>query len=165
MKKYPSRKNIRLYNYDYSQNALYFITICINQKKCLLGKIIEGKMHLNDAGKLVENFYLKIEEYSPNFSCLNYVIMPNHIHFIIQVSNSKNTTKQIKLSDAIIWFKRMTTNQYIKNIKHKNWPKFTKRLWQRNYYEVIIKDDLMFYKIEQYIQDNPYSWPLDKYFC
>lgn len=164
MKKYPSRKNIRLYDYDYSQNAFYFVTICINQKKCLLGRIIEDKMYLNDAGKLVEYYYLKIEERYPNFRCLNYIVMPNHIHFIIQINQSDDVVKKIKLSDVILWFKRMTTYKYIKNVKQKNWQKFKKRLWQRNYYDMIIKDEEMFLNIAEYIQNNPYSWHLDKYF-
>ena len=165
MKKYPSRKNLRLRNYDYTTNGLYFITICINKKKCLLGRIVNNKMILNEFGKLVQYYYFQIEKIYPNYYCLDCIIMPNHIHFIIQIDTIDKINCSTPLFQVIQCFKRITTNKYIENVKDNNWPRFHKRLWQRNYYEVVILNEDMYLKISNYIENNPYSWEEDKYYC
>jgi len=66
------------------------------------------------------------------------------------------------LGQIISWFKRMSTNEYINNVKTNNWPRFNQRLWQRNYYEHIIRDDGEIEHIRQYIADNPKNWNVDK---
>lgn len=79
------RKSIRLKGYNYSQTGAYFITICIQNRECLLGSIVNGKMILNDAGKMIAAWWKKLFEKFLNIVIDEYVIMPNHIHGIIQI--------------------------------------------------------------------------------
>ncbi len=69
------------------------------------------------------------------------------------------------LHRMIQWFKTMTTNEYIRGVKNKNWKRFDKKLWQRNYYEHIIRDEKSYYQISEYIQTNPLKWQDDKYYA
>ena len=77
------RKSIRLKNYDYSQKGAYFVTICVNNMVCLFGEIVEDKMVLNDAGKMVDDFMNTLHNKFHHITIDEYVIMPNHVHGII----------------------------------------------------------------------------------
>ena len=81
------RRSIRLKNYDYSKNGLYFVTICTQNRERIFGEIIDGNMKLNDIGEMVIFFYLDLQNRYWNIKCREYVIMPNHIHFIIEIVN------------------------------------------------------------------------------
>lgn len=87
---HKSRKQIRLRDYDYCQNGAYFITICVNKFKCLFGKIVEGEVILNEGGKIVERFWLKLPKKFNNIILDEFIIMPNHFHGIIIIDNEKN---------------------------------------------------------------------------
>ena len=78
------RRSIRLKGYDYSQAGLYYVTINIQNKKCLLGNIINGEMILNDAGKMVQKWYFELEHKFPDIKCGVHIIMPDHFHCIIE---------------------------------------------------------------------------------
>jgi putative transposase len=80
------RRSIRLKGYDYSQNGLYFITICTHNRECLFGEVIDKKMVLNDAGKIANECWLKIPEHFPHAVLHQHVIMPNHVHGIIELA-------------------------------------------------------------------------------
>ena len=82
------RHSIRLKNYDYSRAGLYFVTICVHDRLYLLGKIINYKMKLNDAGEIAKKCWLEIPDHYPNVVLHEYVIMPNHIHGIIEITKS-----------------------------------------------------------------------------
>lgn len=157
---FPQRKTIRLQHYDYSQNGLYFITICIQDRLCLLGNVVEHQTHLSPQGKMIEKYYLSLEEKFPVIKCLDYVVMPNHIHFIIQIDN--NGEKLFSLFDVIQYFKSVTTREYIKQVKLNDWQSFHRKLWQRSYYEHIIRDEKDYFQIAEYIKNNPITWALDK---
>lgn len=159
----PKRETIRLQHYDYSQNGLYSITICVQQRLSLFGHIIDNTMRLNSAGKMIERCYKELERYFNNILCLEYIIMPNHIHFIIQINNPKNDTKQ-SLFDIIQRFKSITTGKYIKNVRQQQWQPFHKKLWQRSYYEHIIRNDEDYFQIAEYIENNPLNWQQDRLF-
>ena len=87
----PKRKSLRLKNYDYTQNGFYFITICVQNKACLLGKIIDQKMVLNDAGVMINNIWQEIPKYYEGFEIHEFIVMPNHIHGIIEISSYGKT--------------------------------------------------------------------------
>lgn len=82
---YPNRRSIRLKGYDYSQAGLYFVTICVKNRECLFGDISDGKMILNDAGKMIETEWLKLPQRFKNIELHEYTIMPNHFHAILQI--------------------------------------------------------------------------------
>jgi len=88
------RRSIRLKNYDYSKNGMYFITICTQNRAKIFGEVIDGNMILNDVGKMVEFFYLDLQNRYWNVKCREYVIMPNHIHFIIEIVDEESCVIQ-----------------------------------------------------------------------
>ncbi|MDF1662987.1 MAG: transposase [Planctomycetota bacterium] len=89
------------------------------------------------------------------------VVMPYHIHFILfftKNEESSQTNRQATLSTVVQWFKTVTTNNYIRGVQQNDWPPFPRRLWQRNYYEHIIRNQSTLDQIRQYIVDNPVNW-------
>lgn len=170
------RRSIRLKGYDYSQKGYYFVTICIQNRECLLGQSINNTIVLNDAGLMVQNIWKTLPEYYPGVGIDSYIIMPNHIHGIIIVGAGPracpcrvNTVQResgrdatMKLSDIIHRFKSLTTNIYHKSVMQHNWPSFPGKLWQRNYYDHIIRNDQELNQIREYIINNPVKWELDK---
>jgi putative transposase len=248
------RRSIRLKGYDYSRAGAYFVTICAQNRERLFGKIKNGEITLNDAGRIAENWYHELENKFHDIKCHEYIIMPNHVHFIIQnvravvganlcvrheavntivrpvpcpnnvpPNNKKNNPTQSRvitpadnisgehremnergisnehdipnecgvkgehtgsldhsgeydvmknsgehtgppLRNIIQWYKTMTTNEYIRNVKQNGWAPFPGKLWQRNYYEHIIRDETSYVKISEYIINNPLNWREDNYF-
>ncbi len=171
----PQRKSIRLKGYDYSQPGLYFITIVTQNRKKLFGKIKNGKMILNNAGKMIEKLYYELENKYRNVKCREKIVMPNHFHCIIEIVESPaivradlrvcpNTGEHIgsPLQAMVQWFKTMTTNEYIRGVKNNRWQRFNKKLWQRNYWEHIIRDENEYMRISEYIINNPAKWEYDK---
>ncbi len=159
--KTPQRKSLRLKNYDYTQNSFYFITICIQNKACLLGEIIDQKMILNNAGLMIDKIWHEIPKYYEGFHLHEFVLMPNHIHGIIEISSHGKT---LGLSDVLQRFKTLTTNKYIHGVKDHHWKKFQKKLWQRSYYEHIIRNEKTLEEIQTYIINNPVNWDKDSLF-
>jgi REP element-mobilizing transposase RayT len=142
-------------------------------------------MVLNDAGEMVMQVYPRLANKFADIECHDVIVMPNHIHFIIQnIGYNKDTNtveadpcvclgNEIKNTDEHIgsslpriiqWFKTMTTNYYIQGVKSKNWQAFDRRLWQRNYYEHIVRNHQSAIRIVQYINHNPAHWQTDSYF-
>lgn len=172
MKILPKRKSIRLKNYDYSSTGWYYVTICTQDRRELLGKIIDGKMILNDMGKIINEWWLKILQRFKNMELDEYQIMPNHIHGIVVITDnnphcrggpvcppdsndgSTHRSTPTTLGSIIQWFKTMTTNNYICGVKNYGWPPFNKRIWQRNFYEHIIRNEKSLKKIRKYIKNN-----------
>jgi len=170
------RRSIRLKGHDYSQPGLYFPTICVQNRLCLFGKIINKKMILNDAGKMIQKEWLKIPERFPNIKLHAFIIMPNHFHAIIEITeqafHSKKTTlinseltqienRPIVLGDIVGAFQSITAVEYIRGVKEFNWERFIKKLWQRDYFERIIRNEKMYNNISNYIITNPENWEKD----
>tara|TARA_B110000211_G_C14021633_1_gene527951 strand:+ start:1012 stop:1485 length:474 start_codon:yes stop_codon:yes gene_type:complete len=149
------RKSIRLQDFDYSSGGLFFITICIQNHKCLLGEILNDKLDLTPLGEIVKEEWLSLA--CGNIILEDFVVMPNHIHGIVKLEKAS-------LSLLIRRFKSRTTNRYIKGVKSHGWVPFNKRVWQRNYYEHIIRNDSSHQKIADYILENPINWKQDKFF-
>ncbi len=82
------RKSIRLKGYDYSQAGLYFITICVQDRKCLFGKIVDDEMILNDAGKIADECWMEIPKHFPNAILHEHIVMPNHVHGIVELTQN-----------------------------------------------------------------------------
>ena len=163
------RKSIRLKNYDYSQKGAYFVTICVNNMVCLFGEIVEDKMVLNDAGKMVQTMWNDLSKCFPEIQLDVCAIMPNHLHGIIsivgappvgaQLEDKRATTRVAPtLGNIVGQFKSISTTEYMRNVKQSHWPSFDSRLWQRNYYEHVIRNDDELNKIREYIIQNPDRW-------
>ncbi len=153
----PTRKTIRLPGYDYSKDGAYFVTICIHQRRCLLGKIVQDCMRLNEAGKMVQFFWNNISTHYAGISLDAFQIMPNHLHGILFFNKA-----EFSLSTVINRFKTITTRQYIHNVYQNNWPVFDGNLSQRNYYEHIIRHEEALDLAREYTINNPKNWTKDK---
>lgn len=172
--KIHNRRSIRLKDYDYSQPGAYFLTICTQNKLSLFGHIIDSEMRLNDAGRMVARWWGKLNCKFPNIQTDTFIIMPNHIHGIIIIRsepvgadlcvcpNNKGAHMGAPLQKIVQWFKTMTTNEYIAHVKNDSWAPFPGRLWQRNYYEHIIRNQESLNRIRQYITENPARWAVDR---
>ena len=227
------RRSIRLKGYDYASEGLYFVTICTQNRECLFGEIKNDEMMLNDAGRMVEKWYLKTQDKVPDIVCHEMVIMPNHFHciwenvglhgasavgadlrvrpvenndghinegthigngntrMILEGAHIGNENTQLILEGAHIgaplrdpvldktelgthtgsplsmvvrWFKTMSTNEYIRGVNELGWTPFERKLWQRNYYEHIIRDDASLLNIAYYIENNAANWQDDDFY-
>ena len=164
MENYYNRKTIRLKNYDYSQEGMYFVTICTNNREEILSKIdcidvgaglVSAHVKLTDIGRKIEKIYLNLEKEFNNIKLHEYVIMPNHVHGIIEIKERADTRPAPTIGKIICSFKSKTAVYIIK--------KYNKKIWQRNYYEHIIRNEKELYKIIEYIEYNPERWNEDKY--
>ena len=163
------RRSIRLRDYDYSQAGAYFVTMYTHNKECLFGKVVDGKIELNNSGLLVQKWWLELKNKYPNIELDECIIMPNHLHGIITITKQtvgadlcvcpkRGEHAGSPLRVMIQWFKTMSTNEYIRGIKSGRFVPFQQRLWQRNYYEHIIRNEKSFQRISQYIINNPRKW-------
>ncbi len=117
-------------------------------------------MALNDAGQMVTKWYDALSDKFPTVENGEWVVMPNHIHAIIRIA--LEGTPERGLPQIVQWFKTMTTNEYIRGVKQGTWPPFEQRLWQRNYWEHIIRDEEDYQRIASYIASNPLRWHDDQ---
>lgn len=183
------RKSIRLKGYDYAQAGLYFITLCVQDRKPLFGEIQKGKLKLNIFGKLAKEEWENTAEIRKNISLGEFIIMPNHFHAILQIDfqinkKEKNIGKFYSPSQtigAIIrGYKGATTKKIKELIRSTGELQFAptaptaptapkkiidlnKSIWQRNYYEHIIQTDKAYQNISNYIIKNPEKWQEDKF--
>ncbi len=159
-----NRRSIRLPGYDYSKNGAYFVTICTQNRECLFGTIVDGEMQLNQFGKIAADTWNWLRN-QYNYVVLDqWVVMPNHLHGIIVINNdcrggsrTAPTVNRKPLGRLIGAFKTVST-------KHINQIRTTPgvRIWQRNYWEHIIRNDGDLNRIRQYIMDNPIKWETDR---
>ncbi len=179
------RRPLRLKRYDYALAGAYFVTIVVQNRSCLLGEVVGEEIRLNDAGKLARREWEALPYRFPSIDIDAFVIMPNHLHGIAIIDQSvkaptasaptrdgmtetvatpsnKTTTRVFPtLGDVVGAYKSLTTVEYVRGVKMLAWPRFSDRLWQRNYYEHVIRHDESLREIRQYILDNPARWALD----
>lgn len=177
------RRSIRLKGYDYSQAGAYFITLCTQDRACLFGKVVNGEMRLNDAGRMVLAEWNRLPERFPHLVLDAFVVMPNHVHGILVITDPAPTAPTVGATVATVGatptvgattrvaptvgniigaFKSRVTVEYIRGVKTSGWPPFRGRLWQRNYYEHIIRNERALNAIRQYILQNPQRWQMDR---
>lgn len=187
------RRSIRLKNYDYSQSGLYFITICAQNRCCLFGEIVDGAMILNDAGQMVYDQWAILPNRFNRVELHEFIVMPNHFHGIIELvskhpvgaplvgapshggdPNDHQQTGQPQgiaptvnptIGDIVGAYKSLTTNEYIAGVKHYHWPRFKQKVWQRDYYEHVIRSEQSYLEIVEYIRNNPLNWVEDTYYA
>lgn len=162
------RRSIRLRGYDYSQPGLYFITIVTQQRICCLGAVNDGIFLPNDAGKMLETYWLALPLRYPSICMDAYQLMPNHLHGIIRILEpmvfpqaTDSSGKNVALGHMLGAFKSEATNAYIRGVNEQGWPPFNKKLLQRNYWEHIIRDEEEYLRICRYMANNPANWAAD----
>jgi putative transposase len=181
------RRSIRLKGYDYTRAGAYFITIVAQHRRCLFGEIVDGTMRRNDAGDMVQRVWDAIPEHYPGTDIDTFALMPNHFHAIIVLVGAAPrgrphdddqtmagqargpaptdtvvaTGGALSLGDVVHRFKSMTTQRYADGVRQSGWPPFPVHLWQRNYFEHIIRDEASLHRIREYIAMNPLRWAED----
>jgi len=153
-----NRQSVRLRGYDYSQAGLYFITICSHHQKCVFGKILDSNMQLSAIGKLVDSQWRSMAKVYMGVRMHEYVVMPNHLHGIVEI-----------LDDAGAMNRAPTVGEIVRGFKARctrlgEFNQKKGKIWQRNYFEHIIRSEQSYLKISEYIQNNPASWRDDGYY-
>lgn len=162
------RSTLRLRGFDYSSEGAYFVTICAQDRLCLFGEVADDSVHLNEAGMMIDRWWREIGATADCSEFDEYVVMPNHLHGILwhqtedgDSAVSPGATKLVDVSSVVQSFKTFTTNDYIRHVKNSSWPPFPGKLWQRGFYDHVIRDEEALQQIRQYIRDNPRRWAQD----
>lgn len=156
----PIRKPTRLKNFDYGKQRIYFITICTQYRKCILSSIVgEGSPlpQLSLYGKIVDEWIQRIPEKYVGTFVSHYVIMPNHIHLLLSVSDGGRGDPSPTTDKIIGWFKYQATKEINKIRKAEQ-----EKVFQRSFYAHIVRNREDYLEIAKYIADNPKRWHLDK---
>ncbi len=165
MTRFIPRKSPRLTGYDYSQDGAYFLTICTQHCVSLFGKIEGDILQLNPAGEMIIEWWIQLPIKYPSIQTDVFVVMPNHFHGILVVENHSSIQQHAhSISTAMRWFKTMTTNTYIRGVRDMEWPSFEKSLWQRSFYDHIIRDEKALNAIREYVENNPVRWMEDRFY-
>ena len=179
------RRSIRLKGYDYSQAGAYFVTIVAWQRECLFGEVVNGTMHLNRHGHIVHDAWFDLKNHYRHVELGAFVIMPNHVHGIVVLvddrrGGSSSLSETIAPDEDSSGIDTMPTNQtrpYVKPKPRHGLPEIVRAfksfsarrinrlrrtdgipVWQRNYYEHIIRNERELDNITKYIETNPLRW-------
>jgi putative transposase len=178
------RRSIRLAAYDYAQAGAYFVTVCAQNRECAFGEVVDAEMVLNEPGRMVATVWRELPHHYPGVEVDTLVVMPNHVHGIIMLVGAgpcarpdvgagpracpdgvsgqpRGVAPTMSLPDVVHRFKSLTTARYRRGVLQDRWPPFSGRLWQRNYYEHVIRNEEELDAIRQYVADNPGRWEED----
>ena len=176
------RRSMRLERYDYSSAGAYFVTICTQGRRCLFGDIVDDRVRLSHAGKMIQTVWECLPNRFPFVKPDEFVVMPNHLHGIIILTNvggrgesrirpfARRGEHKVRpygtfagtVGRIIQALKSTTTHQYIAGVKGGRWVPFSGKLWQRNYHEHIVRNEEELKKIRRYIVENPARWAFDR---
>ena len=154
----PSRRSIRLKGYDYSQEGAYFVTICTRDREPLLGRIADGQMVLSEFGMVVARSWLWLAARYPFVELDEWVVMPNHVHGIVILRRGGSRTAPTKPLGRLVGAFKTVSAKRINQIR--GVP--GEPVWQRNYYERIVRDDDELSRLRRYVLDNPVQWETDE---
>lgn len=157
------RRSVRLRHYNYTNAGAYFVTICVQNRECLFGDVVDDEMRLNDAGKMVQSVWDELPSKYPGVEIDQFIVMPNHVHGIVVLvgaglalpsnSGAASSAPTLGLGDVIRTFKSISAIAVNRLLARSGRP-----LWQRNYYEHIIRNDEDLGDIREYIAHNPAGW-------
>jgi putative transposase len=172
------RRSIRLQGYDYSSVGAYFVTICTHNRECLFGEIVDAGMVVNDGGRMVQTCWGGIPAHFPHVELDEFVVMPNHFHGILVIVDSTVGAKNfsplqpqspIQNPEPVKRFAgtSKTIGSVVRGVKIgvTKWMRQNTQIhdvWQRNYWEHIIRNETELNQIREYIRNNPVRWELDK---
>lgn len=151
------RKELRLPTYDYRTPGPYFITICTHLRNPYLGCVRDAAVVASEVGAMVQGAWTDIPVTFPEVHLDAFVLMPNHVHGVLFL-DSKAVERNAPVGDVVGWFKTVTTNRSIHGVRGLGWPPFDGHVWQRNFYEHIVRNDADLDRIRAYIENNPATW-------
>ena len=164
------RRSLRLPGYDYSVSGAYFVTVCTRNKVCLFADIVDWEKDLNGAGQIIRAVWDELPKRYANIDLDLFVVMPNHVHGIVVLTGTSVVGAGLALpdrkgsassaptfGDVIRGFKSISAIQVNRLLMRTGQP-----LWQRNYYEHIIRDENSLERIREYIAANPHNWLMDR---
>jgi putative transposase len=160
---FPRRHSLRLPGYDYSQPGAYFVTICTHGRQSIFGDLVHNSVLLSPSGEIVRSCWKDILFHYPGVNNEIFMVMPNHIHGIIVIPGPQGAglkpapTKTYPLSEIIRGFKAFSSRRINENRNSQGKP-----VWQRGYYEHIIRDPDEYHQIGEYILFNPAKWEIDR---
>jgi putative transposase len=160
---YPQRRHVRLRDYDYSQAGGYYVTICTANRRHLFGSITDAAMHPNAVGRVVEEEWLRLAERWKSVEIDAYVVMPNHFHGVLILldgdkQNAVGRVKRPSLSMLVNQFKSRVTKRVA------NLGATSTEVWQRGFFDHVIRDERDLLEKRSYIENNPAKWQDDKYY-
>lgn len=168
------RKSVRLKEYDYSKGGYYFVTICTFNRMNLFGKVNNQKIELNQFGKIIEEELIKSPIVRKEIKIDYYSIMPNHLHCIVIIEEEYRKGERPfapTLNASLFKLKPRTLASFISGFKSVSTKKVNEirktpgeKVWHRNYYEHVIRNEKDLYEIRKYIQNNPLEWEEDEYY-
>ena len=162
------RRSIRRPDFDYRQAGAYFVTICTHNRAPLFGEIQGDEMELNEAGRVVQAAWDDLPEHYRHVELDAWVVMPNHVHGIITLVDPANVGAGLRPAPTPHGAKRHPPSEIVRAFKsfsarrineHRNSP--GSPVWQRNYYEHVIRNEKSLHDIRQYIVHNPAKWADD----
>jgi putative transposase len=168
------RRSVRLQGYDYSRGGAYFVTICTQDRARLLGEVIGSHIHVSAAGQMIAEMWAGLPVRFPMFVGDAFIVMPDHLHgVLILLDKVGEGVKPAEVGDMndhprgtlpgtigriLQAFKSISTHSYIQGVEQQGWPPFAGRLWQRDYYEHIIRSEQALERFRVYIDANPARW-------
>ena len=157
----PERKPLRLQRYDYSGAGYYFVTVCVQNKRNLLRRGTHcapgpGFPSLSEMGETVEQTVLEIPSHYPNVKVDKYIVMPNHIHLILVLEAGNGGRTMFAPTPTLSQIVRMMKETVTKRLRQK--------IWQKGFYDHIIRNEADYLRIWQYIDTNPAKWEEDEYY-
>ena len=180
----PSRKQNRLPDYDYTQEGAYFVTLCTHNRArlfaienpyvgndlCVVPQISgptqgTARRPFSTAGnQIIHKWVREVENKFPNVVIDKYVVMSDHLHLIVSIMHLIVSIKERhagrSLPDVMRFFKTMTTNEYIRGVKNGELQPFEGKLWQKSYYDHVIRNQQDYNEIWEYVENNPTQWML-----
>lgn len=154
-----TRKPLRMRDYDCSTPGMYFVTICAAHRAAMFGHITEATMQLSPLGTAAQYCWLAIPQHTPNVELDQYVVMPNHMHGVLHLLPipAQETQSGVALSTIINQYKSTVTR-----LANKASGKTDRAVWQRGFYEHVVRNEEDLYRIREYIATNPLRWMLDR---
>ena len=158
----PQRKQTRIDHYDYSQAGAYFLTICTQDRKKILSDIVGGGAHdapqvvLTDIGEIVRKHIVNSSRI-PGIKVDKYVVMPDHVHMIIRVDQmgAKGTSRAPSPTNALI-------PHFVSTFKRFCHREIGWKIFQRSYYDHVIRNQQDYHEVWEYIENNPCKWAMTK---
>ena len=149
-------KHIRLPNYDYRTPGFYAATLVVENRDCCLAQIVGDQTILNPIGRIVKHSWQWLADQYAYVTLDEFVIMPNHIHGILQISDIGQIEDRLPLGKLLAAFKTHSTRQVREN------RSIGRRFWQKDFYEHVVRNDEDLKSAREYIRNNPLKWHLDK---